>query len=156
MSVSAALEFRGFVSMRRTRALQTASTRQLSCNVGHEPIPRNALSSVTLPIDKIKVYETTVAIIPPDEYWGAIQALRLQLRDSGLYRWPPHINLLYPFVPVKFFPEACSRLIDALREQRPFDITLNELRLFKRKTSATLWLAPEPSIPMAIEHLQVP
>ena len=115
-------------------------------------VPSNTRKS---PIDETKVYETTVAIIPPDEYWGSIQALRLQLRDSGLYRWPPHINLLYPFIPVKYFPDACSRLLEAVREISPFDISLNELRLFKRKTSATLWLLPETSIHGGLEHLQV-
>ncbi len=84
-------------------------------------------------LDETKVYETTVAIIPPDEAWGTIQALRLQLRDSGLYRWPPHINLLYPFVPVKHFPEACSRLAESLQHIEPFELTLAELRLLKRK-----------------------
>ena len=30
--------------------------------------------------------------------WKILTALRVELRDPGLYRWPPHVNLLYPFV----------------------------------------------------------
>jgi len=32
--------------------------------------------------------------------------LRYQLKDKGLYRWPPHINLLYPFVVETHIPEV--------------------------------------------------
>ena len=31
---------------------------------------------------------------------------RQELQDKGFYRWPPHINLLYPFVPERHFIEA--------------------------------------------------
>ena len=116
---------------------------------------QSAAKKIRTQLYETKVYETTVAIIPPDEAWGPIQALRLQLRDSGLYRWPPHINLLYPFVPVECFSDACSRLAESLVHIEPFDVTLAELRLFKRKTSATLWLCPEESRSGALEHLQV-
>jgi hypothetical protein len=42
-----------------------------------------------------------------------------------------------------------------VRNIPPFEISLNELRLFKRKTSATLWLSPEASLPGGLEYLQV-
>jgi Zn/Cd-binding protein ZinT len=32
--------------------------------------------------------------------------LRYQLKDKGLYHWPPHINLLYPFVVEAQIPEV--------------------------------------------------
>jgi hypothetical protein len=28
------------------------------------------------------------------------------MKDKGLYRWPPHINLLYPFVVEAQIPEV--------------------------------------------------
>jgi hypothetical protein len=33
-----------------------------------------------------------------DGVWNALTNMRVELRDPGLYRWPPHVNLLYPFV----------------------------------------------------------
>ena len=30
--------------------------------------------------------------------WRALTQARTEMRDPGLYRWPPHANLLYPFV----------------------------------------------------------
>eukprot|EP00521_Asterionellopsis_glacialis_P012833 CAMPEP_0195308162 /NCGR_PEP_ID=MMETSP0707-20130614/38084_1 /TAXON_ID=33640 /ORGANISM="Asterionellopsis glacialis, Strain CCMP134" /LENGTH=322 /DNA_ID=CAMNT_0040372421 /DNA_START=392 /DNA_END=1360 /DNA_ORIENTATION=- len=32
------------------------------------------------------------------DLWRAVTAMRVELKDPGLYRWPPHVNLLYPFV----------------------------------------------------------
>ena len=43
----------------------------------------------------VKVHSSTCALIPPDEAWGQLQALRYQLEDLGLYRWPPHVNVYY-------------------------------------------------------------
>jgi 2'-5' RNA ligase len=47
----------------------------------------------------------TVCVVPPPsstssskEVWEAITEARTRLKDPGLYRWPPHVNLLYPFV----------------------------------------------------------
>jgi len=48
-----------------------------------------------------KDHAYTVCMVPPSdaiEAWDAITRARTQLRDPGLYRWPPHVNLLYPFV----------------------------------------------------------
>jgi len=30
--------------------------------------------------------------------WNVVSDMRVRLRDPGLFRWPPHINILYPFV----------------------------------------------------------
>jgi hypothetical protein len=68
--------------------------------------------------ENVKVHHTTVALIPPDEAWPPIQQLRTQLRDKGLYRWPPHMNLLYPFVPEREFAEVVPKLQEALRGMR--------------------------------------
>ena len=63
--------------------------------------------------DHSKVYTSTVALVPPEEAWLAIQQARESLRDKGLYRWPPHINLLYPFVPEEHFAQAADALAPA-------------------------------------------
>ncbi|KXZ54947.1 hypothetical protein GPECTOR_3g116 [Gonium pectorale] len=45
-----------------------------------------------------KVHSSAVAVVPPAAVWSRIQALRC-LRDKSFVRWPPHINILYPFYP---------------------------------------------------------
>ena len=71
------------------------------------------------------------------------------MQDRGLWRWPPHANLLYPFVAPQHFPEAATLLIPALSRLAPFTVRLRELRIFVHKRSATLWLHPEVEGPEA-------
>jgi len=88
------------------------------------------------------IHHTTVALIPPDAAWPPIQAARWLVRDKGLWRWPPHANLLYPFVAPRRFREAAPVLAAALADIAPFEVTLSEMRIFTHKRSATLWLHP--------------
>lgn len=44
-----------------------------------------------------------------DSVWNAVTNMRFLLRDPGFFRWPPHINLLYPFVQE---PKICCALSD--------------------------------------------
>lgn len=111
-------------------------------------LPR-ALASCTL------VHSTSVAIIPPAAAWPQIQAVRELVRDRGLWRWPPHANLLYPFATPSLFEAAAPALADALAGVPPFEVELLELRLFVHSArSATLWLHPEPSRPGALIDLE--
>ena len=101
------------------------------------------------------MHHTSVALIPPDEVWPAIQAARTLVRDRGLWRWPPHANLLYPFVAPQHFYAAAHELAAATASVAPFDLTLSDFRVFVHsKRSATLWLHPEPSRPDALVELQ--
>lgn len=48
-----------------------------------------------------KFHHWTVCMVPPEQSshtWQSLSKARTQLQDPGLYRWPPHANLLYPFV----------------------------------------------------------
>eukprot|EP00198_Chlamydomonas_reinhardtii_P000915 XP_001690250.1 predicted protein [Chlamydomonas reinhardtii] len=45
-----------------------------------------------------KVHTSSVAVVPPATVWRSIQSLRC-FADKSFVRWPPHINLLYPFHP---------------------------------------------------------
>eukprot|EP00961_Rhodomonas_salina_P236992 3203347-Rhodomonas_salina.1 len=85
--------------------------------------------------DNVKVHHTTVALIPPDEAWSSIQAawstqeLRAELKDKGLYRWPPHINLLYPFVPERRFAVSPKLLnLKVLRARFSTDLPYGDPR----------------------------
>jgi 2'-5' RNA ligase len=91
-----------------------------------------------------KTHQTAVAVVPPQEVWGPIQAIRAR-HDRQFRRWPPHVNLLYPFYPPERFDEALPRLASACAQVAPFVVTLAEFRFFRHSSrKTTLWLAPEP------------
>lgn len=45
-----------------------------------------------------KVVKSALVVMPPPEAWTAIQRVR-KVYDKSYYRWPPHLNVLYPFLP---------------------------------------------------------
>ncbi|KAI0486173.1 hypothetical protein F4859DRAFT_469331 [Xylaria cf. heliscus] len=53
--------------------------------------------STTVPIDS---YDTALCIIPPKHFWPSLDRMR-SLYDKAYEKWPPHINLAYPFVRVE-------------------------------------------------------
>lgn len=92
----------------------------------------------------VLVHHSTVAIVPGDNdinVWNRIQDLRYNLKDRGFYRWPPHINILYPFIkPGEIDVTAISSI---LRHQCPFEITLKDFQIFGgRNRRGVLWLNP--------------
>jgi 2'-5' RNA ligase len=90
------------------------------------------------------MHQTAVAVVPPQEVWEPIQAIR-EKHDRQFRRWMPHVNLLYPFYPPELFDEALPRLIAVCSKIVPFRVTLAEFRFFRHSSRrATLWLAPEP------------
>jgi 2'-5' RNA ligase len=89
-----------------------------------------------------KLHTATVALVPPEAMWPPIQQQREALRDRGLYRWPPHINLLYPFLAREEFPPAAELLTRALRDCRPPVITLDALSCFGGRGRGVLYAHP--------------
>jgi len=80
-----------------------------------------------------------------EEAWCKCQELRKRLKDSGLYRWPPHCNLVYPFVNANQFDEHVPALAEALSNMDAFDAKLTAPGVFYHKSGrATLFLRPEP------------
>jgi 2'-5' RNA ligase len=94
----------------------------------------------------MKAYHTAVAIVPPccDHLaWGKIMDIRLKLRDKGYFRWPPHVNLFYPFVESEEFEESASKIFEALATVCPFNIELSEFGVFGGKASGVCFLRPD-------------
>lgn len=87
------------------------------------------------------VKTSALSLIPEVRAWPAIQALRLA-HDKQVKVWPPHINILYPFVPEREFEDATRRLVEILGAFG----TLPKLR-FSRKSrfGSTAILVPEDS-----------
>ncbi|KAF2122011.1 hypothetical protein BDV96DRAFT_562792 [Lophiotrema nucula] len=87
-------------------------------------------------------YETALCIIPPQHQCQHIDNLR-SLYDKGYSKWPPHINLLYPFVAPEQLPGAKEKIESALASlpyQQSLDVTLDTAGCFKHKASYTIWI----------------
>jgi len=104
-----------------------------------------------------KHHTLTVCMVPhpsETEAWEKITMARTQLRDPGLFRWPPHVNLLYPFVDIKptdgssvetpklVRDDVVDRLRAATEQCEPFDVTLDRLGCFGGAKRGVLWFYP--------------
>jgi len=111
------------------------------------------------PVQK-KFHHLTVCMVPPDDcekVWQYVTRARTELRDPGLFRWPPHANLLYPFLNIQ--PENGSDtnstdnaaavdaailqgLENACRACEPFRVRIDRYGTFGGKHRGVLWLYP--------------
>ena len=93
----------------------------------------------------IKTPKTAVVLIPPEECWEPIQAIR-RVHDRHVRRWMPHVTLIYPFRPHEEFDHVESLLREACRRIKPFEVRLAEFRHFQHgRGGCTLYLAPTPA-----------
>ncbi|MHC4696649.1 MAG: 2'-5' RNA ligase family protein [Planctomycetota bacterium] len=92
-----------------------------------------------------KTHKTAVVLIPPEECWEPIQAIRRE-HDRQVGRWMPHVTLLYPFRPREQFTVLEDRLRSVCTQIEPFEVRLGEFHHFHHSRGRyTLWLGPEPS-----------
>lgn len=101
-----------------------------------------------------KLATLTICIVPPpsaNDVWTHVTQARTQLKDPGLFRWPPHVNLLYPFIQCNSNPNEESTAVDpnilrrlerAVKRVEPFTVTLNRFGTFGGTKRGVLWLYP--------------
>jgi 2'-5' RNA ligase len=94
-----------------------------------------------------KSHRTALVVVPPEDVWEPIQAIRRN-HDRQVHRWMPHVTLVYPFLPPSHFERLAPALADACSGIEPFDVSLASFRFFTHgRRSFTIWLAPEPPSP---------
>lgn len=103
--------------------------------------------------DAAPVHTSALVLMPPEDLWEPIQAIR-QLHDRHFERWMPHVNLLYGFVPEARLPEAAERVARIARGIEPFEVSLSDFGTFDHRSSSTLWLRPDTAPKDALLDLQ--
>jgi 2'-5' RNA ligase len=90
------------------------------------------ISHLTIGLDNFnKVHHTAVAIIPPPGLvYDKLMETRRRLGDEDYHKWPPHINLLYPFVERASFKSVIPILQEGLKDVEPFELILSDLGVF--------------------------
>lgn len=92
-----------------------------------------------------KTHKTAVVLIPTQDFWPPIQAIRRE-HDRHVRRWMPHITMVYPFRPKEQFEELEEPFRAVCHSIKPFDVHLSQLRFFHHgRQQYTLWFAPEPT-----------
>jgi 2'-5' RNA ligase/endonuclease/exonuclease/phosphatase family metal-dependent hydrolase/uncharacterized protein (UPF0248 family) len=89
----------------------------------------------------LATYRSAIVILPDDNTWEKIQAIR-QKFDKKYDRWMPHITLLYGFLPDRYFEQAANELSGLLKDFSAFDLELKQYKFFAQKSETTAWLEP--------------
>ena len=103
----------------------------------------------------------TICLVPPPTAltaWERLTDVRRELKDPGFFRWPPHSNLLYPFLePIidkdsdktkeeqysEFYDQLSTSLTSVAAQCKPFDVEIDTLGTFGGKDRGVLWADPK-------------
>ncbi|KAK4043344.1 2'-5' RNA ligase superfamily-domain-containing protein [Parachaetomium inaequale] len=108
-----------------------------------------------VPILSLTSNNTALALLPPKPLWPRLDRLRA-LYDKAYPKWPPHINLVYPFVRPELLDEAVDRVGAALLSSssssskdsgegggKGVGVRLDGVGVFEHKRDNTVYLCDE-------------
>lgn len=95
-----------------------------------------------------------LAIVPPKQHWSRIQQLR-RLHDKNAERWPPHINIAFPFIEPQTVSKSLPILQSILRRFPSFEICFTKFSWLeptqKQKGKSRVWHYLEPNEQAALD-----
>jgi len=107
-----------------------------------------------------KLHSLTVCMVPPASAtlaWAQLTEARRRCKDPGFFRWPPHVNIVYPFLePIlekdgiiaeedqreSYQREVARHLALAAGQVEPFDVTIDSFGIFGGKSRGVMWAYP--------------
>ena len=109
-----------------------------------------SIPSTTFPLTST---ETALALVPPRALWPRLDRLRA-LYDKAYPKWPPHANLVYPFVSSDVLGDAVDAISTALQsrsaaqeEDEEVKVVLGSVGVFERaKRENTVYLGEEKKV----------
>ncbi|KAK3390399.1 2'-5' RNA ligase superfamily-domain-containing protein [Podospora didyma] len=93
----------------------------------------------------VNSHDTALCIVPPKHIWPSVERLRA-LYDQAYEKWPPHVNLIYPFVRPDQLPIAAEAIEYVLsqpyrdQEEDMLRVSLDAGDVFKHKHDNTIYL----------------
>ncbi|CAO2656487.1 Nn.00g052900.m01.CDS01 [Neocucurbitaria sp. VM-36] len=91
----------------------------------------------------ISSYSTALCIVPPLSACGHIDRLR-EMYDKAYDNWPPHINLIYPFVAPECLPRAQQQIQRYVDEQldpsKSIAVEMDQVGHFDQRNNSTIFL----------------
>ncbi|EFX03119.1 duf455 domain containing protein [Grosmannia clavigera kw1407] len=90
-------------------------------------------------------FNTALCLVPPEDSWAAVDSLRV-LYDKAYGKWPPHVNMVYPFVQPEQLEGAVRRMQMALQQSAgepvatTIDVQLDSTGVFQQRRENTVFL----------------
>lgn len=82
-----------------------------------------------------------------------IQQIRREY-DQQIKRWPPHINILFPFIDEAGYKEASEKIQSQLKDIPSFDVRFNKVGYFKQKKNrVVLFLQPNDESQLQLKEI---
>jgi 2'-5' RNA ligase len=96
---------------------------------------------------------TALSICPPQYLWPQIQTIRKKY-DKASKRWPPHINLMFPFVYPNRFDEIKKKLEKEI-QSKSFTLQMEEPSNEVACRSKSVWSLPKSNVDLVSLHKEI-